>query len=95
MTINDAAQFSGTNSALHPLIETTLFSITPYAVVFERKETKPSDAFLSACAEIVHGRMVSVTIAYSDTRFAQMPFMPNLSSLSPVQVSYYVTDPSG
>ncbi len=46
-----------------PSIETTLFSITPYALVFERNETKPSNAFLSACAEIVRGRMKSVAHA--------------------------------
>ena len=46
-----------------PLIETTLFSITPYALVFERKETEPSKSFLSACAEIVRGRMKSVAHA--------------------------------
>ena len=46
-----------------PVIETTLFSITSYALVFERKETKPSEAFLSACAEIVRGRMKSAAHA--------------------------------
>ena len=40
-----------------PLIETTLFSITPYALAFERRKAKPSDDFLYACAEIVRHRM--------------------------------------
>jgi hypothetical protein len=40
-----------------PLIETTLFSITPYALAFERRKAKPSDDFLYACAEIVRDRM--------------------------------------
>jgi SAM-dependent methyltransferase len=40
-----------------PLIETTLFSITPYALAFERRNEKPSDDFLAACAEVVRARM--------------------------------------
>ena len=38
---------------------------------------------------------VSISIAYSDTRFAALPFLPDLSNLAPVNVDYYVTDPSG
>lgn len=38
---------------------------------------------------------ISITIAYSDTRFAHLPFIPDLTSLAPVTVDYYVTDPSG
>jgi Flp pilus assembly protein TadG len=37
---------------------------------------------------------ISITIAYSDTRFAELPFLPNLANLNPVTVDYYVTDPS-
>jgi SAM-dependent methyltransferase len=33
-----------------PLIETTLFSITSYALAFERKTVKPSEDYLRACA---------------------------------------------
>ena len=40
-----------------PLIETTLFSITPYALAFERKKVEPSDDYLHACAEVVRDRM--------------------------------------
>ena len=40
-------------------------------------------------------KTISVSIAYSDTRFAQMPFLPDLTGLQPVTVQYYVTDPSG
>lgn len=40
-------------------------------------------------------KTIAVTIAYSDTRFAQMPFLPDLTGLQPVTVQYYVTDPSG
>jgi Flp pilus assembly protein TadG len=38
---------------------------------------------------------IAITIAYSDTRFAHLPFIPDLTSLAPVTVDYYVTDPSG
>jgi Flp pilus assembly protein TadG len=38
---------------------------------------------------------VSITITYSDTRFAHLPFIPDLTTLTPVTVDYYVTDPSG
>jgi Flp pilus assembly protein TadG len=40
-------------------------------------------------------KTVSISIGYSDTRFAQMPFLPDLTGLQPVTVQYYVTDPSG
>ena len=40
-----------------PLVETTLFSITPYALAFERRQARPSDDYLHACAEIVRSRM--------------------------------------
>ena len=42
-----------------------------------------------------NGEQVSISIAYNDTRFAALPFVPRLDSLAPVSVSYYVTDPSG
>jgi len=38
---------------------------------------------------------INISIAYSDTRFALLPFVPNFSTLNPVAVEYYVTDPSG
>lgn len=38
---------------------------------------------------------IAITIAYSDTRFAHLPFIPDLTALNPVTVDYYVTDPSG
>src|SRR5262249_13062672 len=38
---------------------------------------------------------IAITIAYSDTRFAHLPFIPDLTTLDPVTVDYYVTDPSG
>jgi Flp pilus assembly protein TadG len=38
---------------------------------------------------------IDIGIAYSDTRFATLPFIPNFNGLTPVAVSYYVTDPSG
>ena len=40
-----------------PLIETTLFSITPYALAFERRKIKPSEDYLHACAEIIRNRL--------------------------------------
>jgi Flp pilus assembly protein TadG len=38
---------------------------------------------------------ITISIAYSDDRFATLPFLPDFSSLNPVTVAYYVTDPSG
>lgn len=38
---------------------------------------------------------IDISIAYSDTRFATMPFLPDLSNMAPVTVEYYVTDPQG
>ena len=38
---------------------------------------------------------INISIAYSDTRFALLPFVPNFSTPNPVAVEYYVTDPSG
>jgi Flp pilus assembly protein TadG len=38
---------------------------------------------------------ITISIAYSDDRFATLPFLPDFTSLNPVTVAYYVTDPSG
>lgn len=40
-----------------PLIEAPLFSITPYALAFQRRDVPPTDAYLAACAEIVRFRI--------------------------------------
>ncbi|MEX3901059.1 glycosyltransferase [Paraburkholderia sp. BR10954] len=40
-----------------PLIETTLFSITPYALAFQRRDEAPTDDYLFACAEVVRFRI--------------------------------------
>jgi Flp pilus assembly protein TadG len=37
---------------------------------------------------------IAITIAYTDTRFANLPFLPNMTALAPITVDYYVTDPS-
>lgn len=37
---------------------------------------------------------ITISIAYSDMRFAELPFVPQLGNLTPVTVSYFVTDPS-
>jgi Flp pilus assembly protein TadG len=39
------------------------------------------------------GEMVTVSIAYSDNRFAHLPFVPSLDDQAPVKVSYLVADP--
>jgi SAM-dependent methyltransferase len=44
-----------------PLIETTIPSITAYALAFEKREKRPHDDYLIACAEIVRSR---IQIAY-------------------------------
>ncbi|HEY4266515.1 MAG TPA: TadE/TadG family type IV pilus assembly protein [Micropepsaceae bacterium] len=38
---------------------------------------------------------INIGIAYNDTRFAVLPFVPNFNNQAPVTVTYYVTDPSG
>ncbi|MEM5422991.1 glycosyltransferase [Paraburkholderia ferrariae] len=40
-----------------PLIETTLYSITPYALAFQRRDEAPADDYLFACAEVVRFRI--------------------------------------
>jgi Flp pilus assembly protein TadG len=44
--------------------------------------------------EEVSGERIAVTISYNDTRFAELPYLPNLGNLNPVTVDFYVTDPS-
>lgn len=41
------------------------------------------------------GEEIFISITYNDTRFAALPFVPQLGNLAPVTVSYFVTDPSG
>ena len=38
---------------------------------------------------------IDISITYGDTRFAVLPYVPTFSTLNPVTVSYYVTDPAG
>jgi Flp pilus assembly protein TadG len=46
-------------------------------------------------ADEAGGHKIDISIAYSDNRFAVLPFVPNFTTLNPVTVEYYVTDPSG
>lgn len=46
-------------------------------------------------ADQADGEQITVSIAYSDTRFARLPFVPTLDGLAPVAVSYLVADPQG
>lgn len=39
------------------------------------------------------GEEVTVSIAYSDNRFASLPFVPTMNDQAPVEVSYLATDP--
>jgi hypothetical protein len=48
-----------------------------------------------AFASEADGEDVTVSIAYSDNRFARLPFVPSMSDLAPVTVRYRVTDPAG
>jgi Flp pilus assembly protein TadG len=41
------------------------------------------------------GEEITVSIGYSDHRFARLPFVPSLEGLAPVTVRYLVTDPQG
>jgi Flp pilus assembly protein TadG len=41
------------------------------------------------------GEDVTVSIAYVDTRFARLPFVPSMNNLPPVVARYRVTDPAG
>jgi Flp pilus assembly protein TadG len=42
-----------------------------------------------------NGEMLEISISYSDTRFANLPFVPDLSNLPPVSTTFIVADPSG
>jgi Flp pilus assembly protein TadG len=42
-----------------------------------------------------NGEMLEISISYSDTRFANLPFVPDLSNLPPVSTIFIVADPSG
>jgi Flp pilus assembly protein TadG len=46
-------------------------------------------------ADVASDHKIDISITYNDTRFASLPFVPDLSTLNPVTVEYYVTDPSG
>lgn len=46
-------------------------------------------------ASVSNDRKIDISITYNDTRFAALPFVPDFSTLNPVTVEYYVTDPSG
>jgi Flp pilus assembly protein TadG len=41
------------------------------------------------------GEEITVNIGYNDNRFARLPFVPAVEGLSPVSVTYLVTDPLG
>jgi len=45
--------------------------------------------------DVASDHKIDIRITYNDTRFASLPFVPDLSTLNPVTVEYYVTDPSG
>ena len=56
----------------------------------------PSKAAVNVVqAAVADDRKIDISITYSDTRFASLPFVPDFSTLNPVTVEYYVTDPSG
>lgn len=46
-------------------------------------------------ANEANSQEITISIAYNDVRFAELPFVPQLGNLTPVTVSYFVTDPSG
>lgn len=56
----------------------------------------PDEAVVTVdLAQAGQQEQITISIAYSDNRFATLPFVPSLNNLSPVTVNYYVTDPSG
>jgi Flp pilus assembly protein TadG len=48
-----------------------------------------------AFADQDDGEEITVSIGYSDHRFARLPFVPSLDDLPPVTVRYLATDPLG
>jgi Flp pilus assembly protein TadG len=55
----------------------------------------PSKAAVNVTqANVSNDRKIDISITYNDTRFATLPFVPDFSTLNPVTVEYYVTDPS-
>jgi Flp pilus assembly protein TadG len=56
----------------------------------------PSKAAVNVVqASVSNDRKIDISITYNDARFASLPFVPDFSTLNPVTVEYYVTDPSG
>lgn len=76
------------DSLARTAISNTLTALSP--LVIASKATITVDMTAEASDE-----KIAISIAYSDTRFANLPFIPDLTSLAPVTVTYYVTDPSG
>jgi Flp pilus assembly protein TadG len=69
-------------------IENTLKALSPLV-----DATKAQVSFQMVADQ--NNTEVDISIAYNDTRFAQIPFLPDFSNLAPVSVSYFITDPSG
>jgi len=56
----------------------------------------PAEAAVTVVqVDVASDHKIDIRITYNDTRFASLPFVPDLSTLNPVTVEYYVTDPSG
>jgi Flp pilus assembly protein TadG len=69
-------------------IANTLTALSPLVI--------PANATVSVdLTDEASDQKIAITIAYSDTRFATLPFVPDFTTLNPVTVDYYVTDPSG
>jgi Flp pilus assembly protein TadG len=69
-------------------IANTLTALSPLVI--------PANATVSVdLTDEASDQKIAISIAYSDTRFATLPFVPDFTTLNPVTVDYYVTDPSG
>jgi len=81
--LNDAERSSLAKTA----IQNALVALSPLV--------NPSNAVVTVnLSDEASDESITISIDYTDTRFATMPFMPDLANLSPVSVNYYVTDPS-
>lgn len=69
-------------------VQRTLQSLAPLV------DPAEADIQIAFAAE-GNGEEITVNIGYSDNRFARLPFVPTVEGLSPVSVTYLVTDPLG
>lgn len=70
-----------------------IHALNAYSPLIDPSKAAPSVADDGVTAEGLHKLLIS--IGYSDTRFAILPFVPDMSDLPPVRTTFIVSDPAG